>query len=70
MMKGLMVVGALVAVGLLVRRFLFMRGALTWERMLEQIPDTAPPKWMFSNIRAIRENTDRIPPTEAGLLPP
>jgi len=31
-------------VGLLVRRFLFMRGALTWERMLEQIPDTAPPK--------------------------
>ncbi len=28
--------------------------------MLERMPDTAPPKWMFRNIGAIRENTDRI----------
>jgi hypothetical protein len=24
------------------------------------MPDNAPPKWMFRNITAIRENTDRI----------
>jgi hypothetical protein len=24
------------------------------------MPDTAPPKWMFLNITAIRENTERI----------
>lgn len=29
-------------------------------RMIEQMPDDSPPKWMFNNITAIRENTDRI----------
>ena len=24
------------------------------------MPETAPPKWMFTNITAIRENTERI----------
>ena len=24
------------------------------------MPDNAPPKWMFSNISAIRSNTERI----------
>ena len=24
------------------------------------LPDTAPPKWMLTNITAIRQNTDRI----------
>jgi hypothetical protein len=24
------------------------------------MPDDAPPKWIFRNISAIRENTDRI----------
>ncbi len=24
------------------------------------MPDNAPPKWVFRNITAIRENTDRI----------
>jgi hypothetical protein len=28
--------------------------------MIERMPDGAPPKWMFRNISAIRENTDRI----------
>jgi hypothetical protein len=31
-----------------------------WETKLERMPDNAPPKWMFSNITAIRQNTDRI----------
>lgn len=35
-----------------------------WEKALERMPDNAPPKWMFRNISAIRQNTDRI----LGLL--
>jgi len=31
-----------------------------WEQRFERMPDNAPPKWMFRNITAIRENTDRI----------
>lgn len=52
-MKKALVGGALiVGLGLLAKRF----GA----RMFENLPDDAPPKWMFRNIAAIRENTDRI----------
>jgi hypothetical protein len=28
--------------------------------MIERMPEDTPPKWMFRNISAIRENTDRI----------
>jgi hypothetical protein len=28
--------------------------------MIERMPDNAPPKWMFHNITAIRDNTERI----------
>jgi hypothetical protein len=31
-----------------------------WEKAFEAMPDNAPPKWMFRNITAIRENTERI----------
>ena len=37
-----------------------MCGEFNFEQMLERMPDKAPPKWMFLNISAIRENTDRI----------
>ena len=33
---------------------------IDWEKRLAALPDNAPPKWMFRNITAIRENTDRI----------
>ena len=33
---------------------------IDWEKKFEAMPDNAPPKWMFRNITAIRENTDRI----------
>ena len=33
-------------------------GALDFGRMIERMPDDAPPKWMFRNITTIRENTD------------
>ena len=29
-------------------------------RMVERMPDNAPPKWVFNNVSAIRENTERI----------
>ena len=28
--------------------------------MIERMPENAPPKWMFRNINAIRDNTERI----------
>ena len=33
---------------------------IDWEKKFEQMPDDAPPKWMFRNISSIRKNTDRI----------
>lgn len=35
-------------------------GNFDWEQRIAAMPDTAPPKWMFANIKAIRENSDRI----------
>ena len=61
MTKALMIGGAVVGALLLARRVHAMScGQFNVEKMLERMPDTAPPKWMFLNIRAIRENTDRI----------
>lgn len=31
-----------------------------WKQKLEEAPDDFPPKWLFINISAIREQTDRI----------
>ena len=31
-----------------------------FERLVERMPEDAPPKWIFRNISAIRENTERI----------
>ena len=31
-----------------------------FEQMIERMPENAPPRWMFTNISAIRRNTDRI----------
>ena len=33
---------------------------IDWEQRFERMPDSAPPKWMFNNIGAIRQNTDHI----------
>jgi hypothetical protein len=35
-------------------------GGFDFERMIERMPENAPPKWMFRNISAIRTNTERI----------
>jgi hypothetical protein len=60
-MKKVVIVAAVLAVlGVLARRFGPKMPAIDWEKRLEAMPDNAPPKWMFRNITAIRENTDRI----------
>ena len=33
---------------------------IDWEKRIASLPDNAPPKWMFRNVTAIRENTERI----------
>jgi len=48
------------AVLALVRRFGLRVQNVDWEKKVESMPDNAPPKWMFRNLGAIRENTDRI----------
>ena len=55
-------VAAVAAVGLaaLVRRGASHCGSMDFGKMIERMPDDAPPKWMFRNISAIRQNTDRI----------
>ena len=53
---GAVVIGALI----LAKRHAMSRGGLDIEKFVERMPDNAPPKWLFKNISAIRENTDRI----------
>lgn len=60
MKKGLIIGGAIAGAVLLVKRFAPKMQNIDWEQRIAAMPDTAPPKWMFTNLRAIRENTDRI----------
>jgi hypothetical protein len=60
MKKALIFVAVLAGVGVLVKRFAPELGKMDWEKRFEAMPDNAPPKWMFRNITAIRDNTDRI----------
>ena len=75
-MKRLLLGGAAaLGVALLVRRVAHGSGGFDFETMIERMPENAPPKWMFRNISAIRENTDRIlellesEPTQAADRP-
>jgi len=57
----LLVIGGTVVGAALVARPLARRiAAFDMAACIEAMPDTAPPKWMFTNITAIRQNTDRI----------
>jgi hypothetical protein len=60
-MKRLWLFGS-VAVGgaLCARRVARGCGGIDFERMIERMPENAPRKWLFRNISAIRESTDRI----------
>ena len=76
-MKRLLIGAAVVGVGLLAARGVRRCSGIDFERMIERMPDDAPPKWMFRNITAIRANSERIlelleaerTPTEAGQTP-
>jgi hypothetical protein len=59
MKKAVIVVGVVVGLAALARRAGCKMGSLDWEKAFERMPDNAPPKWMFQNISAIRENTQR-----------
>ena len=60
-LKNLVMVGAaLTGAALLVKRLASRSGGFDFERLIERMPDNAPPKWIFRNISAIRENTERI----------
>ncbi|MGE5292422.1 MAG: hypothetical protein ACM3ML_35590 [Micromonosporaceae bacterium] len=60
-MKKRLIIGAAVVGAVVLARRMFLKcGGSDWAAMIERMPDNAPPKWMFRNIAAIRENTDRI----------
>ena len=60
-MKKLLIGSAVVAsAALLARRCASSCGSVDFERLIDRMPENAPPKWMFQNISAIRENTDQI----------
>jgi hypothetical protein len=56
----LVVVALLVGIVVVVRRAGAGWRATDWDQRLAAMPDNFPPKWMFNNITAIRENTDRL----------
>jgi hypothetical protein len=61
MKKVIVAAAVLAAVGAVAARVFGPKMAsIDWEKRFEAMPGNAPPKWMFRNITAIRENTDRI----------
>lgn len=58
--KAVVATAVAVVLGVLMRRLGSRMRNVDWEKALDQMPDNAPPKWMFRNINVIRENTDRI----------
>ncbi len=60
-MKRSVVVGAAVfGAAMCARRVARSCGGFDFERVVERMPENAPPKWMFRNISAIRANSERI----------
>jgi hypothetical protein len=59
-MKRLVLVGAAALGAVLFARAARGCGGFDFEKMIERMPENAPPKWMFRNISAIRTNTERI----------
>ena len=59
--KKLLISGAAITGTALVAKRLASRSrGLDFGRLFERMPENAPPKLMFRNISAIRENTERI----------
>ena len=45
---------------LIARRAVRHACTMDFGALIDAMPDTAPPTWMFTNIAAIRRNTERI----------
>jgi hypothetical protein len=60
MRRPLLVGATVLGVALVARRAARGCGSFDFESMIERMPENAPPKWMFRNISAIRDNTERI----------
>jgi hypothetical protein len=59
-MIGAAVTGAVTGAAFLGKRIASRSGGLDFERLIERMPENAPPKWIYRNVSAIRENTERI----------
>ena len=60
-MKKAWVIAAIVAGGALLARALGSGvGKMDIGERIAAMPDTSPPKWIYTNVTAIRANTDRI----------
>jgi ribosome-associated toxin RatA of RatAB toxin-antitoxin module len=58
--KTLLIAALLVGLAAIAKRFAPRVQRMDWQARIDAMPENAPPKWMFRNITAIRENTDRI----------
>jgi len=58
-MKALGWLPVIAGVALLIRRFAPEMGKAC-EHVFDKMPDKFPPKWMYLNITAIREQNERI----------
>ena len=60
-MKKAWVIAAIVAGGVLLAKVLGSGvGKTDIGERIAAMPDTSPPKWIYTNVTAIRANTDRI----------
>jgi hypothetical protein len=60
-MKKAWVIAAVVAGGALLARALGSgAGKMDIGERIAAMPDTSPPKWIYTNVTAIRANTDRM----------
>lgn len=70
-MRKLVIAGAaLVGVAFLAKRLAPRMGEVDFGKAIAAMPDTAPPKWVFNNVTAIRANTERILEILEGREPP
>jgi hypothetical protein len=60
-LKKLLMIGAVgTGAALVAKRLASSSRGHDFGRLIERMPENSPPKWMFRNISAIRENTERI----------
>jgi hypothetical protein len=60
MKKGWVIVAAVVGGALLAKALASKAGNTTLAERIAAMPDTSPPKWIYTNVTAIRTNTERI----------